>query len=547
MAIAGWFCLLAALSLGFAVTHGHSGETETYHVSAGHLFILPCLVPGSHSNVTWSRRGRHDLSLPAGAEVRDGLLWFLPVQVSHNGSYTCEKGDKTGLQMTYQVLVTTGECPSPSETVPITEGVSGGLPCKQTEIFKLKEKKQIRWMRECQPVQAISVDDKGFLRLFPVSGRDSGKYTCLVDINVDGRKYTAARSMQLTITDDTVAVDPQVVSPINEVIVVQVGTSLEVKCLALVGVGVREEPDIVIYWTLNGTFIEDLEGITVSLKYFNERGRVYGLSILSISEVRREFLNLPISCNVASSLAAKSGSVWLQEDQRISLAPCLSPSLALVALGAAFLFFKVDLVLAYRKLLVCFSEQQAPDGKLYDGFVSFLHPNSLRLAQTASFALQTLPEELERKHGYSLYIRGRDDCPGEAVHDAIAARVRQCRRLIIILSPEEKHTDDADKTHKVSPMCENQIELCYQQKVGLHDALTQNDPKVILLEIDGPVDYSRLPESLCYIKRRQGALKWKTDSLGTHKFIRLCANRNFWKNLRYLMPSVPARRRQTII
>lgn len=58
---------------------------------------------------------------------------------------------------------------------------------------------------------------------------------------------------------------------------------------------------------------------------------------------------------------------------------------------------------------------------------------------------------------------------------------------------------------------------------------------------DGPVDYSHLPESLRYIKRRQGALRWKTDSHGTtHKLTKLCSNRNFWKNLRYHMPSVPA-------
>lgn len=52
----------------------------------------------------------------------------------------------------------------------------------------------------------------------------------------------------------------------------------------------------------------------------------------------------------------------------------------------------------------------APDGKLYDGYVSFQNRGS---AETAHFALHILPKELEKKHGYSLYIRGRDDCPGE--------------------------------------------------------------------------------------------------------------------------------------
>lgn len=50
-------------------------------------------------------------------------------------------------------------------------------------------------------MQPRFVDDDGFMRLPPVSEREAGKYTCLVDISVDGRKYTAARSIQMTISN----------------------------------------------------------------------------------------------------------------------------------------------------------------------------------------------------------------------------------------------------------------------------------------------------------------------------------------------------------
>lgn len=56
----------------------------------------------------------------------------------------------------------------------------------------------------------------------------------------------------------------------------------------------------------------------------------------------------------------------------------------------------------------------APGGKLYDAYVSHLHPNS-RSNKAAVFALQILPEKLETQHGYSLYIRGRDDSAGEGL------------------------------------------------------------------------------------------------------------------------------------
>ncbi|XP_035860027.1 interleukin-1 receptor type 1-like isoform X2 [Sander lucioperca] len=472
--------------------------------------------------------------------------------MSHSGSYTCEKRGKTGLlRVTFEVSVSSEECPNPSETTFLTREVSGSLPCKQAEIFTLKKTGKIRWMKDCHPVersgQPISVDESGQMRLPAASERDAGKYTCFVDIIVNGKNYTAARSIQLAINNDTVLVEPEVVFPQQEVVVVEEGTRVELQCLAYIGVSENKETEM--YWYVGNNDTDDYEGLKVSWKYIHERGRVYGQSTLSISKVLRQFLNVPISCYVSNSVGHKVGVVLLQEADHsalhTSVALCLTASLAVLALAAAFLFFKVDLVLAYRKLLRHFSKQQAPDGKLYDAYVSYLRSDTWCSSETASLALQVLPEVLEKQHGYSLYIRGRDDCPGEAVHDAIAVIVRQCRRLIIILSSEIKSSSDG-KTDE-EPLRNNQNQLCYEQKVGLYDALTQNDPRVILVEIDGPVDYSCMPESLRYIKRKQGALKWKKPSLGTHKHTKLCSNRNFWKNLRYHMPSAPAGRLQTIV
>lgn len=54
----------------------------------------------------------------------------------------------------------------------------------------------------------------------------------------------------------------------------------------------------------------------------------------------------------------------------------------------------------------------------------------------------------------------------------------------------------------------------------------------------GPVDYSSLPESLRYIKRRQGSLIWRKSSPGAASLSKMYLNRNFWRDLRYYMPSV---------
>ncbi len=67
------------------------------------------------------------------------------------------------------------------------------------------------------------------------------------------------------------------------------------------------------------------------------------------------------------------------------------------------------------------------------------------------------------------------------MHDVIAATVRQSRRLIIILSPEAKISTNGKKEEE--PLCDNQNQLWYEHRIGLYDALTQNDLRVILVEI----------------------------------------------------------------
>ncbi|XP_034002754.1 interleukin-1 receptor-like 2 [Trematomus bernacchii] len=538
MTAAGWVILL---SVTFTVAQKLSGEADTYHVSAGYLFVLRCPPEVKHTNVTWSRGGGHNLSLPSGVEVIDGLLCFLPVQMSHNGSYTCEKWGETGV--TIGLSVSSEKCPEVPETKPISAGVNDGVPCKQPEIFNLKTTTNTRWLKDCEPVQRyISVEERGLMRLNGSSESDAGKYTCMVDVTFNGRKFTAARSIRLAFKNIEIAVKPEVIYPQQDVVVVKEGTTAELKCKAYIGIS--EEHDTYMYWTVDNISTDDFTQLSDSWQSLREEGRVFGLSTLSISEVHRQFINVPISCCVRTTLERKCGVARLQEADHsalyTSVSLCISASLAV----AAFLFFKVDLVLAYRKVLRHFSKQQISDGKLYDAYVSFLHPDTLTSDVTANFALQILPKEME-KHGYSLFIRGRDDCPGEAVHDVIAAMVRRCHRLIIILSPDIRSSTEGE-TEEVETLCDNQTQLCYEQKIGVHDALTRNEPRVILVEI-GSVDYRCLPESLRYIKRKQGALKWKKPSLKTNTCIKFRSNRNFWKSLRYNMPSVPSGKLHTIV
>lgn len=82
-----------------------------------------------------------------------------------------------------------------------------------------------------------------------------------------------------------------------------------------------------------------------------------------------------------------------------------------------------------------------------------------------------------------------------ATHDAMAATVRQCRRLIIIVASAEETDKELEEKKKEEEEVEKKEakewqpfrledrQLSFEQKLGLHDALMHNAPTVILLEI----------------------------------------------------------------
>ncbi|XP_061547647.1 interleukin-1 receptor type 1 isoform X3 [Phycodurus eques] len=493
-------CVLAVL-LSAAVTRGHKGPPDTYHVSAGHLLLLKCPITGTHDNVTWTREGSSagaKVSLPPGVEVRDGFLCFLPTQTSHNGTYSCESAvvQSETIKMDFRVSVSTGLCPPVAEVRRVPLGVTQSLPCKLDHVLRLNNMSNVRWLKDCHPVvregAPISVHDSGLMRLRKATQDDAGTYTCLVNVSLEGRMYTSARSIQLHISNmlaHTVLSEPEVIQQQEQMLAVDMGARVELKCLAFMGFSQDEET--FMFWVVNGSFADDDPELQESFHITANQDRMFGESTLTISRVLPRFLNVSIRCRVQSPLVVKDCLVQLREDA---------------------------------------------DWVPYDALVSVVHAAGSETSPSVAsdFALQLLPSRLEERHGYRLFITGRDDSPGEATHDAMAATMQRCRRLIIILAKKEE--EEEKEASEWRPFSHEDRQLNYEQKLGLHEALTHNTPSVILLEIDGPPDYSRLPQSLGFIKRRQGALTWRK-----HK-----PNRVFWKKLRCLMPAVPATRQSRL-
>lgn len=75
-------------------------------------------------------------------------------------------------------------------------------------------------------------------------------------------------------------------------------------------------------------------------------------------------------------------------------------------------------------------------------------------------------------------------------------------------------------------------ESAYDQHIALYNALIQNDTKVILLEMETIGNYKKLQESLKFIIKQQGTIKWKEQ----HTVHPQSSNSRFWKQVRYHMP-----------
>ncbi|XP_053866166.1 interleukin-1 receptor-like 1 isoform X4 [Malaclemys terrapin pileata] len=179
-------------------------------------------------------------------------------------------------------------------------------------------------------------------------------------------------------------------------------------------------------------------------------------------------------------------------------------------------FFRIDIVLLCQRIFKPYKTQD--DGKIYDAYVIYPKNRTNEANFVEYFVHQILPDVLENKHGYKLCIYGRDMLPGEDAANALEMRIQKSRRLIIILTPQ-------------LIQCE---EFGYEHQIALYSALIQNNIKVILLEMETIGNYAGLQESLRYIIKQQGTIKWKEK----HKECPHASNSKFWKLVRYHMPLI---------
>ncbi|XP_026701689.1 interleukin-1 receptor-like 1 [Athene cunicularia] len=315
---------------------------------------------------------------------------------------------------------------------------------------------------------------------------------------------------------------PQILFPKDKgVIEVELGAALSLKCQARLGI--KKQPIAVVTWDVDNIPVKysDFSRFHEETHFFEGREQeYYRETTLHITEIRKEDLQTNFTCVAVNEMHNTKATVTLQLKAQLGLPNVIlivGSLVLLVAIAVSVMLyqsFRVDIVLLYREIFQPYSVKD--DGKIYDAYVIYPKSHTNEANFVEYFVYQIMPDILENKCGYKLCIYGRDIYPGEDTASAIEKRMQKSRRLIILLT------------------CQliNCKEHAYDQHIALYNALIQNDTKVILLEMETIGTYEKLQESLRFIVKRQGTIKWKEQ----HTVHPQSSNSKFWKQVRYHMP-----------
>ncbi|XP_032908809.1 interleukin-1 receptor type 1 isoform X1 [Catharus ustulatus] len=512
-----------------------------YFVLVGEPTAITCPIitlPVLHSdyNLTWYKNGSATpvtTERDARIHQREGLLWFIPAMLEDSGIYECNvrslnHSNKKTINLTVfkndNGLCFNGRMKFEQK---VTSTNTGKIICPDLEQFKDEDNNQpeVHWYKECKPgfledKRLLLAEGENSVLIRNVTVQDRGNYTCHMVYTYMGKQYNVSRTISLEVKEKPLQMQPEFIYPRNNTIEVELGSHVVMECNVSSGIN-----GLIPFWQVND---EDVDIFDKTYReQFYEEGLPHGLALsgtkFNISKVKVKDYAHKFFCHFIYGSQEFTAYIKLERPAQNIQGYLIGGGVSLVFLVFFTLFiykiFKIDIVLWYRDSCHPFLGKKASDEKIYDAYVLYPKNRESCLYSSDIFALKILPEVLERQCGYNLFILGRDDLPGEAVISVADEKIRQSRRVIIVLVPE--------------PSCYTILEDESEKQLAMHSALIQDGIKVILIELDKIQDYATMPESIRYIKQKHGAIRWKGDfSERSHS-----ASTRFWKKVRYQMPS----------
>ncbi|NWQ77081.1 IRPL2 protein, partial [Columbina picui] len=523
-----------------------SVDLKTYMALAGEPVRVKCALFYSYIRTNYSMaqstglrlmwyKNKGDLEEPIiFSEVRmskdEDSIWFHSVELQDSGFYTC-------------VLRNSTYCMKVSMSLTVAENESGlcynskiryleksevtkrkKISCPDTEDYKTAgQEPDVVWYKECKPKmwRSVVIQKGNTLLIQEVQEEDGGNYTC--ELKFEGKLIR--RTVELKVTALLTDKPPKPLFPMENqptVIDVQLGNPLTVACKAFFGFSGESGP--MIYWMKGEKFIEELEGhiregeVRLLREHLGEKEVELTLIFDAVEEA--DLANY--TCHVENRNGRKHASVLLRKKDliyKIELAGGLGAILLLlILLVTIYKCYNIELMLFYRQNFG--GDEAADDNKEYDAYLSYtkVDPDALDCDnnEEEQFALEILPDVLEKHYGYKLFIPDRDLIPSGTYIEDLTRCVEQSRRLIIVLTPDYVLRRGWS---------------IFEMENRLHNMLVSGEIKVILIEcteLKGKVNYHEV-ESLKHTIKLLSVVKWKGPKSSK-------LNSKFWKRLVFEMP-----------
>ncbi|XP_035250215.1 interleukin-1 receptor accessory protein-like 1-A [Anguilla anguilla] len=427
----------------------------------------------------------------------EDAIWFRPAELQDIGLYSCVLRNSTYCMKVSMSLIVaendTDLCYNSKmryfEKAELSK--SKDITCRDIEDYTQSAKDpEIVWYKECKSKQwrESILLKKDTLSIREVHEDDIGNYTCELQFGT----FVVRRTTQLTVTAPLTDKPPKILFPSENKM-----TAMEIQIGKIVGLpAFISRPEVIFSLIRDGRREDSGEKSAVPL------------------------------------------ALWLVP-MEMTLSKRLLPTCAALSTTV------MDLPVARRTLtLIIFLSSSCPQlylhkNKDYDAYLSYtkVDPDqwSQETREEERFALEILPDVLEKHYGYKLFIPDRDLIPtGSFTNDHfqddtrllrayiedVARCVDQSKRLIIVMTPN---------------YVVRRGWSIFELETRLRNMLATGEIKVILIEcaeLRGIMNYQEV-EALKHTIKTLTVIKWRGPASSK-------LSSKFWKRLRYEMPFRPA-------
>ncbi|XP_072527087.1 interleukin-1 receptor accessory protein-like 1-B isoform X4 [Salminus brasiliensis] len=458
-------------------------------------------------------------------------IWFRPAELQDVGHYSCVLRNSTYcMKVSMSLTVSENDtdlCYNSKlkylEKAELSKGKDILCPDIEDYIQPGKDP-EIIWYKECKPKQwrQSIVRRRDTLSIKEVKEDDIGNYTCELKFG----NFLVRRTTELSVTAPLTDKPPKILYPAENkmsIMEMQLGSPVNLTCRAFFGYSGDVSP--LIYWMKGEKFIEDLDESRVresEIKTLREHLGEQEVSIsLNIDAVEESDLG-NYSCYVENGNGRRQANIQLTKRElmyTVELAGGLGAILLLlIFLVTLYKCYRIELMLFYRNHFG--SEDVDGENKDYDAYLSYtkVDPDqwSQETREEERFALEILPDVLEKHYGYKLFIPDRDLIPTGTYIEDVARCVDQSKRLIIVMTPN---------------YVVRRGWSIFELETRLRNMLVSGEIKVILIEcaeLRGIMNYQEV-EALKHTIKLLTVIKWpgpKSSKLDS----------KFWKRLQYEMP-----------